>query len=203
MNRLFRSATIALALAGATFGLCAEPALKVVTFDMDEVYTKYYKTVAQTAKMEDQAKRAREAEDGMKKEIESLVAEAKDLQDQSKSQIATEDARKKALEALEAKVTQIRGKDAERQEFLMKTQNGLQKQMAAFQQQIFEEISKLVSEIGQKKGATLVLNKGTVPVVIYADPAYDITAEVISEINKDAPPAPAAKADSPATTPAK
>jgi len=79
---------------------------------------------------------------------------------------------------------------------------GLQKQMATFQQQALEEISKVASDIGQKKGATLVLNKGSVPVVIYAAPEFDITEEVITEINKDAP-APTAKVDIPAATPAK
>ncbi len=50
-------------------------------------------------------------------------------------------------------------------------------------------------------GATLVVDKSGptlfgIPTVIYADPAYDITDDVIKEVNKDrpAPAAPAAAA---------
>jgi outer membrane protein len=202
MKHPFRSALVLLALAGATLGLRAEVALKVATLDMDQVYAKYYKTEAQKTKLDEQAKRAREAEDNMKKELEAMVTQAKDLQEQTKNSILSEEARKKAQADFESKVGEIRSKDAERQEFLQRTQMGLQKQMATFQQQAVEDISKVASEIGQKKGATLVLNKGSVPVVIYAAPEFDITDEVIAEINKDAP-APTVKADVPAAAPAK
>jgi outer membrane protein len=202
MKHPFRSALLLLAVAGATLGLRAEVALKVLTLDVDQVYSKYYKTEAQKTKLDEQAKRAREAEDNMKKELEAMVTQAKDLQEQTKNTILSEEARKKAQADFESKVGEIRSKDAERQEFLQRTQMGLQKQMATFQQQALEEISKVASDIGQKKGATLVLNKGSVPVVIYAAPEFDITEEVITEINKDAP-APTAKVDIPAATPAK
>ena len=48
-------------------------------------------------------------------------------------------------------------------------------------------------------GATLVLDKSGptlfgIPAIIFADPAYDITQQVIDEVNKDRPPAPAAPA---------
>jgi len=202
MKHPFRSALLLLAVAGATLGLRAEVALKVLTLDVDQVYSKYYKTEAQKTKLDEQAKRAREAEDNMKKELEDMVTQSKDLQDQTKNTILSEQDRKKAQADFESKVGEIRSKDAERQEFLQRTQMGLQKQMATFQQQALEEISKVASDIGQKKGATLVLNKGSVPVVIYAAPEFDITEEVITEINKDAP-APTAKVDIPAATPAK
>lgn len=201
MKHPFRSALVLLALAGATLGLRAEVALKVATLDMDQVYTKYYKTEAQKTKLEEQAKRARESEDTLKKELEAMVTQAKDLQEQTKNAILSEEARKKAQADFESKVGEIRAKDAERQEFMQRAQMGLQKQMGIFQQQAVEEISKVASEIGQKQGATLVLNKGSVPVVIYAAPEFDITEAVIVEINKDAP-APTAKVEAPAATPA-
>ena len=202
MKHPFRFAFVLLALTGATLGLRAEVALKVATLDMDQVYAKYYKTDAQKAKLDEQAKRAREAEDALKKELEAMVTQAKELQEQTKNSILSEDARKKAQADFESKVGELRNKDAERQEFLQRTQMGLQKQMATFQQQAIEDISKVATELAQTKGATLVLNKGSVPVVIYSAPEFDITDEVIAAINKDAP-APAAKADAPATTPAK
>ena len=202
MKTTFRSALVVLALAGAAVALRAEVALKIVTLDMDQVYTKYYQTEAQKTKLDEQTKRLREADEKLKKELEALVTQAKELQEQSKNAILSDDARKKALTDLEAKVGEIRAKESDRQDFAQQAQMGLQRQMGAYQQQAIEEISKVATEIGKKKGATLVLNKGSVPVVIYADVEFDITEAVITEINKDAP-APTVKADAPATTPAK
>jgi len=202
MKTTFRSALVVLALAGAAVALRAEVALKIVTLDMDQVYTKYYQTEAQKTKLDEQTKRLRETDEKLKKELEALVTQAKELQEQSKNAILSDDARKKALTDLEAKVGEIRAKESDRQEFAQQAQMGLQRQMGAYQQQAIEAISKVATEIGKKKGATLVLNKGSVPVVIYADAEFDITEAVIAEINKDAP-APTAKADAPATTPAK
>ena len=202
MKTTFRSALVVLALAGAAVALRAEVALKIVTLDMDQVYTKYYQTEAQKTKLDEQTKRLREADEKLKKELEALVTQAKELQEQSKNAILSDDARKKALTDLEAKVGEIRAKESDRQDFAQQAQMGLQRQMGAYQQQAIEAISKVATEIGKKKGATLVLNKGSVPVVIYADAEFDITEAVITEINKDAP-APTVKADAPATTPAK
>lgn len=201
MKHPFRFAFVLLALTGATLGLRAEVALKVATLDMDQVFAKYYKSEAQKAKLDEQAKRAREAEENMKKELEAMVTQAKELQEQTKSSILTEDARKKAQADFESKVGEIRSKDGELQTTMQRIQMSLQKQMATFQQQAIEDISKVATEIAQTKGATLVLNKGSVPVVIYSAPEFDITDEVIVAINKDAP-APAAKAEAPAAAPA-
>ena len=202
MNNTFRSALAALALVGATLGLHAEVALKVATVDMDQLFTKYYKTDAQQTKLRDQEKRAREAIDNMGKDLESLVNQAKDLQEQSKNAILSEDARKKALSDLEAKVGEIRAKETDRQGYAQQAQAQLQKQMSQYQQLAFEEIAKVAGEIAKKKGATLLLNQGSVPVVIYADSSFSITDDVLAEINKDAPP-PAVNVTVPATAPAK
>jgi len=74
---------------------------------------------------------------------------------------------------------------------------------------MLEEISKTATEIAKRKGATLLLDKAGptligVSNVIYSDPAYDITDEVMKEINKDRPAGiPAGKVDvgTPVTVP--
>ena len=62
---------------------------------------------------------------------------------------------------------------------------------------LLEEISKIVTDVGKRRGATLVVDKSGpnllgVSTVIFSDPAYDVTDEVMKEINKDRPPAPPA-----------
>ena len=82
------------------------------------------------------------------------------------------------------------------QNFRTNTQRSLQQRIKTHRDLLLEEISKVVVDLAKKKGATLVLDKSGptlfgIPSVIYSDASYDITDEVVAEVNKDRP-APAA-----------
>ena len=197
MKTLIRSTLAALALAAATVGLQAEVAIKIVTIDMEQLFTKYYKTEQQQAKIFEDEKNAKAQLESMTKEREALVTQAKELQEQTKSPVLTDEARKKAQGEFEAKFGEIRAKETDIQGFYQDVQQRLQKRSAQFQQQAVEEISKVASEVAKKMGATLVLNQGASAVVIYADASFNITDEVLELINKDRP-APAVNVTVPA-----
>ena len=91
---------------------------------------------------------------------------------------------------------EIQQKQNDLQGFLQNTQRSLQQRIKTHRDLLLEEITKVVNDIGKAKGATLIIDKSGptlfgIPAVLYADPAYDITDEVIKEVNKDRP-APAA-----------
>jgi outer membrane protein len=83
---------------------------------------------------------------------------------------------------------------------------------------MIEEITKTAVEIAKKQGASLLLDKSGptlvgVSNVLFFDPSYDITEQVMTELNKDRPAsaptptasapaaaAPAATGDSPKIT---
>ncbi len=187
MKIAFRSLFAALALSGAAVGLNAEPALKVATIDMDQLFEKYYKTEAEQSKLQEDQKKAKAQLDAMMKEREALVAEANALQEQAKNPVLSPEAQKKAEGELQAKIGEIRGKEQEIQGTAQQAQQILQKRSMQFQQKTAEEISGVAAEIAKKKGVTLVLNQGASAVVVYADPAFSITEDVLAEINKDRP----------------
>jgi outer membrane protein len=75
----------------------------------------------------------------------------------------------------------------------------LQDKSQNFQNVLLDEITKVASDIAKKKGANLLLNKQA---AVFADASYDISDEVLAEVNKGKPassatssaaPAPAAK----------
>ncbi len=187
MKHAFRSLCAAAALLGSVVALQAETALKIVTIDMEQLFEKYYRTEEEKAKMAESEKKAKEQLEVFSKDREALVTEAKDLQEQTKSPVLTDEARKKAQADLEAKVSELRSKDAEAQDFLQKTQQLFQKRMGQFQQMAVEEISKEATKIAKAKGATMVLNQGAAAVVVYADASFSITEEVLAAINKNRP----------------
>lgn len=198
MKYLFRSVFTAVAVAAATVALQAQPALKVVTVDMEQLFEKYYKTEAQQAKLRDDEKKAKDLLDSMVKDREALVAQAKELQEQGNNALLNDEARKKAEVEFQKKVNEVRTKESEIQDFAQRTQQQLRAVMGQFQQQAFEEISKVATEIAKKKGATMVLNQGASAVVVFADTAFSISDEVLAAINKDRP-APAITITTPAT----
>lgn len=187
MKLQFRSVFAALAVAAAAVGLQAQPALKVATVDMEQLFTKYYKTEAQQTKLDEEQKKAGDLRDSMLKEREALLAQAKELQEQASNALLNDEARKKAEADLQKKVGEMRAKESEIQGFLQQTQQQLRAVFAQFQQQAVEEITKVATEIAKKKGVTMVINQG---VLIYADSTFSITDEVLTAINKDRPVAP-------------
>jgi outer membrane protein len=204
MNKMIRTLMTLAALAVGSTALQAQPALKLIVVDMAKVFDSHYKSEEANAKFRDAEQKAREQAEELNKQGQALVEEYKELQEQAKNALLTPEARTKAEGDAQKKLDEIRRKQEEVQGFRVNTERSLQQRIKTHRDLLLEEISKTVADMAKKQGATLVLDKSGptlfgIPAIIFADPAYDITADVIAEVNKDRPPAPAAPA---ATTPA-
>jgi len=205
----------------AAFGLSAlfvhaQPAPKILVVDMARLYDSHYKTEEQNAKLSGDEKKASEELEKMNAEGNALVEQYKELVDQSKNPALTNEARTKAEGDAQKKLEQIQAKQNEVGTFRTNATRSIQQRVKTFMSLMLEEIGKIATEVAKKKGATLLIDKSGpsaigVPNVIYFDPAYDITDEVMKEINKDrpaspvtapsaAPAAPAKSSDSPMIT---
>lgn len=189
MKSLFRRTLSVVALMASAIGLQAQPAVKVVTVDLPHLLENYYKTQEQAGKMKETQTKAQETFQQMGKDFDALMSQAKDLDEQSKNTMFNEEARKKAADDLQVKVGELNQKRQELETFKVNTEREIQRRVANYQQMFVEEISKIVTELAKKKGATVVLNKSAQGIgpVIYADAGYDITDEALVEINKDKP----------------
>jgi len=204
MNKMIRTLMTLAALAVGSTALQAQPALKLIVVDMAKVFDSHYKSEEANAKFRDAEQKAREQAEELNKQGQALVEEYKELAEQAKNALLTPEARTKAEGDAQKKLDEIRRKQEEVQGFRVNTERSLQQRIKTHRDLLLEEISKSVADMAKKQGATLVLDKSGptlfgIPAVIYADPSYDITEQVIAEVNKDRPPAPAAPA---ATTPA-
>jgi outer membrane protein len=204
MKQTIRTLLTLAALATGSAAL-AQPALKLITIDVAKTYDSYYKAEEGMAKFRDAQQKAQEQADEYRKQGQLMVDEYKELAEQAKSTLLTPDAKTKAEQTAAKKLEDIQRKQGELQQFMQNTERSLQQQMMTRREMHLDEITKVVNEIAKRKGATLVIDKSgpsafRIPVVLYADAGYDITEEVITEINKDRP---AAAPAAPATTPAK
>ena len=202
MNKTIRTILTLAALTVGSTSLLAQPAVKLVVVDMAKLYDGYYKSEDGNAKLRDAEQKAQEQVEELNKQGQILVDEYKELAEQSKSTVLTPEARTKAEGEAQKKLDDIKRKQDAVQDFTNKTRNSLQQRARNLRDVLLEEISKVVSDIAKRKGATLAIDKSGptllgIPGVLYVDSSYEITDEVLKEINKDKPaatPAPAAGA---------
>jgi len=192
---------LALAAFGA-FALAsqAQPAPKILIVDLGTVFQGHYKTAEQQTVFQGLQQKAEQDIGALQKEIDGLVAQYKDLVEQAKNPALSADARTKAEGEAQKKGEEIRAKQNDAQNFVNNTRRQLSEKAQNFQNTLLEEISKVAADVAKKKGATLLLNK---PAAVYFDDSYDISNDVLAEVNKNKPassttapsvaPAPAAK----------
>lgn len=187
-------AFVAIAALGA-FSLAAQaqPALKILVVDMAKIYDNHYKTLEQNAKIQSDDQKAQEEVDKMNKEGNALVEEYKSLNEQSNNPALTSEAKTKAQNEAQRKLEAIQMKQREVQTFIQNTRNSLQQRLQTFRSLMLEEIGKVASEVAKRRGATMLVDKAGpsligISNIVYSDPAYEITEDVMKEINKDRPP---------------
>jgi outer membrane protein len=205
MNKILRSLLLLPALALGSTALLAQPAVKLVIVDMAKIFDGHYKSEEANIKFRDAEQKAQEQGEEMRKQGQILVDEYKELMEQAKNTLLTAEARTKAEGDAQKKMEEIQRKQTDIQTFLQNTQRSLQQRIANHRDILLEEITKVVLEVSKGKGATLVIDKSgpsafRIPIVLYADPGYDITEEVLAIVNKDRPAPAAPAAGAPATT---
>lgn len=196
---------IAVAVLGAlSIAANAQPTVKLLVVDMAKLYDGHHKTVEQNAKIQADDAKAQEEVDKMNKEGNALVEEYKSLNDQSNNPTLTTEAKAKAQAEAQKKLEGIQTKQREVQGFIQNTRNSLGQRLNTFRSLMLEEISKLATDVAKRKGGTVLLDKAGptgigISNLIYADAGFDITDDVMKEINKDRPAnAPTAPAAAPA-----
>ena len=203
MKKPIRSLIAFFALSAVALTASAQPAVKILVVEMAKLYDNHYKTQEQNNKFQADQAKAQEEVDKMRKEGTAMVEDYKNLQEQSTNAALTAEAKSKAQNDAQRKLEEIQQKENDIRKFVQDTSQSLQQRLQIFRTMMLEEITRAVTDVAKRRGATLVLDKsgpsliGISPLV-YADSAYDITDDVMKEINKDRPagaaaaPAPAA-----------
>jgi outer membrane protein len=204
MKNPIKSLVALAAFAALALGAHAQPAVKILVVDMAKLYDTHYKTLEQNAKIQADDQKAQEEVEKMNKEGNTLVEEYKTLNEQSNNPALSAEAKGKAQNDAQRKLEAIQTKQREVQTFIQNTRNSLGQRLNTFRSLMLEEISKIAADVAKRKGATLLFDKAGptaigISNVIFADPGFDITDDVMKEINKDRPAgAPTAPAAAPA-----
>jgi outer membrane protein len=179
MKPLYRLALAALAC--LPLSASAQPAPKVFVVDVGRVFEAHPQTQQQQAALKAEEKKVTDQLQRIDKEIRALADKLKDQQTRfdDPTLAATQ---RDAIRAEGQKTSQeLQAKQAEGQQLMAKTQNEMQQRIQKLRGQIVGDIAKVATDVARKKGGTLVYDKGS---MIYADPAYDITSDVLAEVAK-------------------
>jgi outer membrane protein len=168
--------------------------LKIAVVDLNKAFDAYYKT-------KDDSVRLNEKVATYKKEVQDSMTDFQQMQDEAKklydaandptlSQAARDD-KKKAFDAKNQDLITLRNKI---QEMETERSKELQEEQMRRRKEIVDEISKVVSDYSGPQGYDLVIDKSSLsalsgaPILLYnSSKLIDITADIVTLLNKTAP----------------
>ena len=168
------------------------PAGRIVTIDLNKVFTDYYKTPIASGKIKDTAesfnKELNEMVDNYKKEIEELNK----LREEQDKPEYTAEVREQKRKAVSEKLAETQKIQRDLEEYRTSHGKILQDQQLRMRQTILKEIQDVIDKESKDAGYQLVLDKsGTtgnaVPTILFSQDSLDITDDIIKVLNKNQP----------------
>jgi outer membrane protein len=186
-------AIVAMSFVALTFTASAQSSAgRIVTVDLNKVFTEYYKTPIASAKIKDTAesfnKELTEMVDNYKKEIEDLN---KLREDQDKPEYTAE-VRDQKRKAVSEKLADTQKVQRDIDDYRTGHGKILQDQQLRMRQTILKEIQDVIDKDSRDAGYMLVIDKSgntanSVPVILFSQDSLDITDEIIKTLNKNQP----------------
>lgn len=171
--------------------------LQIAVIDMEKVFTEYYKTKIEDAKIKKQTDVFKEYLGSLNDAREKIQIAYIELRDSSQN-IAISDAEResKRVESLD-KYRELQAKDVEIQQYNQQKRRFMIEEYEKIRKNLVEEIKKVIQSRAKREGFSLVLDysgntQNNMPSVIYSNPNMDITAQIIKEINLGEAATPAA-----------
>jgi outer membrane protein len=204
LRPLLAAASLLLAPIAALAQTTAAPRLLVV--DMVKLLDEHPNTAEQNAKLTAEQESATAELEKLQKEVTALADTYKAQDQESRNPILNEQARVKAANDAKETYAKLQAKNSEGVSYRDNFTAAMQKRIQNYRDLMFEELGKLANEVAKKKSGTtpfILLDKSAVSalgvlVVVGSDPSFDITEEVLAEINRNRPATPVT---APAATP--
>jgi Skp family chaperone for outer membrane proteins len=193
MNKLIGRMVLAMALAG--FCVASAPAqTRIATIDGKRVINGYWKTKEAMAALKDRREDLLKELKGLSEDVKKGEDEYKKLIDDANDPAVSDEERAKRKKAAETKLKAISELKDRAREFDRNASANLNEQAQRMSERIDEKVRAAVGALAKLKGYALVLdiaargleNKS---VVVYAkdDSEDDLTADVLKQLNTDAP----------------
>lgn len=161
---------------------------KICVVDMEKVFTNYYKTKLEDAKIKKQTEVFKDYLKTLGKARSKIEANYVELRDASQN-IGLSDVERenKRIEAQD-KYRELQAKDVEIQQYNQQKRQLLVNEYDRIRKELIKEILTVIRSRAKREGYTFVLDysgntMNNISVVVYYDQAMDITDAVMKEIN--------------------
>lgn len=172
-------------LAATAFSAAAQT--KTASVDMKKIFNGYWKTKTATVSLDNRKAELRKEIKDMADSLDKAQKDYKQLLDQANDQAISTDERDKRKQAAADKAKEINSSKIALEQFQRQAEAQLADQSQRMSGNLVTEIQQAVAAKAKAGGYTLVLNSATTEVVVYSDPAMDITDAVLAQLNASAP----------------
>lgn len=188
------STAIALAALLATVfvpaALCAETRIGVV--DLKKIFEGYWKTKQADAQLKDRAADLDKSRKSLIEDFQKANEEYKKLVESTSDQAISGEERDKRKSTAEKKLMEIKEIEQTIKLFDQNSRENLGTQQRRMRDKILDEIKELVSSKGKSGGYSMVIDiaaetPNQTPVVLFSNGENDLTAEVLTQLNSNAP----------------
>ena len=178
----------ALALPAGAF---AQAALKIGTVDMNRAFKEYNKTKEAEKKINDAKDAAKKEYDDRADDYKKKLDEINKLNQQLEAPALSADAKTQKAKERDEKIASIKNMEREINEFRQTREKQLQDQAVRMRDDIVKEITDIVMDKVKAANMDLVFDTSGVslngvPTVMFANPSYDFTSDIITQLNKSA-----------------
>ena len=180
----------AVAFAGQSFAAD----LKIGMVDLRKAFAEFYKAKAASARLQENVDKAKQEINERFQTYKKLMDDIQKLDKERADPVLRPEARGKKEAEFRNKAQELRSLEQDINEFKTRRQQQIDEEQRQQAKGLYDEIVKVVNDKAAASGYDLVLDKsnlglGGVPFLVYSKTGAvtDFTAEVIVELNKDAP----------------
>lgn len=161
---------------------------KICVVDMEKIFTNYYKTKLEDAKMKKQAEVFKNYIKTMGDARGKIEASFVELRDASQNiGLSDVEREKKRIEAQD-KYRELQAKDVEIQQYNQQKRQFLVNEYERIRKELIKEISTVIQSRAKREGYTFVFDysgnsTNNISTIVYYDPAIDITDIILKEVN--------------------
>ena len=198
---LFSAALAAALLTSATPASAQE--MKIGIVDMKRVFQEYFKTKDAEKKVNEDKSKAKKELDERSAKYRDLITKWNEIEKILKDKLVNEELKGQKQKEAQEIISEARALERDMEEFRRRREQQLQEQVMRMRKGLLEDIKSRVEDKAKRDNYDLVFdNSGMspsgVPFLLHSKDAVDFSTEVITELNKNAPPEAAAPAAAPA-----
>jgi len=189
--KTFRIATL---LTCAALFASSVPAadLKIGTIDLQKVFEGYYKTRLANAAIQDEIAGLKKDNAALIEEHTKAVDDYKKALDEANNQAVSAEEREKRKKEAEGKLIRINDLRQTIDQFERTAKGNIDEKLRQSREKIVKEIKEVIATKSKSNGLSMVFDSGTsegrLPMVLFTNGSNDLTDEILTQLNANAPP---------------